>query len=98
MYQRLAMKLAADAEDEGDDDSHDLIRKEEEDRRSRGHHKHHDRGDRGFAARRPGDLVTLGAHLLQKLERTDLGHRAFQIGNIGPTEKDETDKAVPFGK
>ena len=40
----------------------------------RDHDEHHGGGDHGLAPRRPGDLVGLGAHLLQELERTDLRH------------------------
>src|SRR5215467_12931436 len=79
MYQCLsaippAPSTAADAENERHDETHDLVRQQEEDRRDRDHHEDHRGGDGGLAPGRPGDLLGLGAHLLQELERTDLRH------------------------
>ena len=53
---------------------HDLIGEQEEDRGDDHHHEHHHGGDGRLLARRPGDLLRLGAHFLQELERTDLRH------------------------
>ena len=59
----------------------------------RHHDEHHGGGDQRLAPRRPGDLVGLGAHLLQELERAELGHGGygswrFQIGTRRPTFED----------
>ena len=83
MYQRFAMcvarlraspRLAGDPEDESDDDANDLIGDQKQNRCQRHHDEHHDGGDQRLAPRRPGDLVGLGAHLLEELERADLRH------------------------
>src|SRR5688572_12080833 len=78
MYQCLSAiapaPSAADAEHEGHDKTHDEVGNEEEHRCDGHHDENHGGGDRGFTPRRPGDLLALGAHFLQKLERTDLCH------------------------
>src|SRR6476661_2235555 len=89
MYQRFGLvsvtvsatcllpDLSADAEHEGDHHADHLVGKKKEDRRGRREYEHHRGGDSGFLARRPGDLVGLLAHLLEKLERIELRH--FQV-------------------
>src|SRR5262249_45098898 len=52
----------------------ELIRDQEEHRRDCHHHEYHCSGDRGFATRRPSDLLRLVAHLLHELEYVCLGH------------------------
>src|SRR4051794_6445579 len=84
MYQRMLMCLGpcaslVDAENEGNEDADQLIRREEEDRGERDHHEHHDGGDRGLAPRRPGDLGGFAAHFLQEFERAE-SHR--QVASV----------------
>src|SRR6185437_7379740 len=71
---------------------------EEEHRGNRHHDEHHDGGDGGLLAGRPGDLLALGAHFLQELERTDFRHGFGQIGIPSPTFKDETDRRILLGE
>src|SRR5208282_98234 len=87
-----------DAEQEADADPHDLVRKQEKDRRDSDHHEHHDRGDRGLLARRPSDLLSLGAHFLQELEWTDLRHRSIQIGIPRPPLRRRPTPRILFGE
>src|SRR5512144_1786155 len=63
--------LACDPEHESNGNADQLIRDQKENGRDRDHHEHHSRGDRGFAARRPGHLAPLLAHFLQEAEGTD---------------------------
>src|SRR4029077_14707144 len=76
MYQCLSVIPPAPstgaAENEGHEHAHDLVRDQKEHGGNGDHHKHHGGGDGGLAPARPGDLLSLGAHLLQELERTDL--------------------------
>src|SRR5215469_12127030 len=80
MYQRWVMVadplslLAADAEEDGNHKTHDLVREEEEHRGERYHDEHHGGGNRRLAPRRPSHLLGFGAHFLQELERVDLRH------------------------
>src|SRR6266699_6929572 len=81
MYQRLVMvaisiglSLAADAEKEGDEQSHDLVPNEKEYRGEGDHDEHHGRGNGGLAPARPSDLLGFGTHLLHELERVDFRH------------------------
>src|SRR5215471_848281 len=64
----------ADAEHEGHEKPHHLVRHQEEDGSDGHHHEHHAGGDGGLTPGRPSDLRRLGADLLQELERTDLRH------------------------
>src|ERR1700726_4211387 len=83
-----------DAEQEADGDPHHLIRQQKEDRRDDHHDEHHDGGHGRLLARRPRDLLRLGAHFLQELEGTDLCHSSYQIGISRPTLR--TRPATPF--
>src|SRR3984957_8177875 len=80
MYQRLVMAAksvdlsAADAEEESDDKTHDLIRDEKEYRSDGDHDEYHGGGNGSLAPRRPRDLLGFRAHLLQELERVDFRH------------------------
>src|SRR3954452_2874838 len=76
MYQRLDMAIstASNPEHEGHENPDHLIGEKKEDAREARHDEHHDGGDHGLFARRPGDLLGLGADLLQEFERTDLRH------------------------
>src|SRR5215469_8434661 len=100
MYQRLAMAgdpavrsltvcSASKAQHRCYEDTNELVRDQEEDRRDRHHYEHHGSGNRGFPTRRPSDLLRLLAHLLQELEYVCLGHdrvsggRTTEDGYIG---------------
>src|SRR4030088_1661444 len=76
MYQRLDMAIstASNPEHEGHENPDHLIGEKKEDAREARHDEHHDGGDHGLAPGRPGDLLGLGADLLQELERTDPCH------------------------
>src|ERR1700676_2844583 len=84
----------ADAEQEADGQPHHLIRQQKENRRNDHHDEYHDGGYGRLLARRPRDLLRLGAHFLQELEGTDLRHRSYQIGISRPTLR--TRPATPF--
>ena len=81
MYQCLSVippaPSTADAENEGHEHTHDLVGHQEEYGGDGHHYEYHGSGDGGLAPTRPRDLLRLGAHLLQELERTDLRHRAY---------------------
>src|SRR6516165_3098113 len=81
MYQCLSVippaPSTADAENEGHAHTHDLVGHQEEYGGDGHHYEYHGSGDGGLAPTRPRDLLRLGAHLLQELERTDLRHRAY---------------------
>src|SRR5580700_1608504 len=83
-----------DAEQEADGDPHHLIRQQKEDRRDDHHDEYHDGGHGGLLARRPRDLLRLGAHFLQELEGTEFCHSSYQIGISRPTLR--TRPATPF--
>src|SRR3954454_8809116 len=76
MYQRLAMAVstASNPEHEGHENPDQLVGQKEEDSGEPRHDEDHHGGDHGFLARRPGDLLGLGADLLQEFYRTDLRH------------------------
>src|SRR5262245_1350509 len=78
MYQCLSdippAPSPANAENEGDEHTHELVGHQEEDGRDGHHDEHHRGGDRGFASARPSDLLRLGAHFLQEFKWTDLRH------------------------
>src|SRR5262249_37003374 len=80
MYQCLSVippaPSTADAENEGHEHTHDLVGHQEEYGGDGHHYEYHGSGDGGLAPTRPRDLLRLGAHLLQELERSDLRHRA----------------------
>src|ERR1700720_3415764 len=88
MYQRLDMAIstASDPEHEGHENPDHLIGEKKEDAREARHDEHHDGGDHGLAPGRPGDLLGLGADLLQELEWTDLRHAlTLSLGRVlGP--------------
>src|SRR5262249_19092032 len=81
MYQCLSVippaPSTADAENEGHEHTHDLVGHQEKYGGDGHHYEYHGSGDGGLAPTRPRDLLRLGAHLLQELERTDLRHRAY---------------------
>lgn len=78
MYQRMLIvsvpRSGLDAEKISNQDADDLVRDKEKDRGHRDHDEHHDSGDHGLAAGRPGDLGGLRAHFLQEFERAE-SHR-----------------------
>src|SRR6202035_5069315 len=69
------------AEQKGDEITDNLIRGEKEDRSKCHHHEHHDGGDGGLTAGRPGDLVGLRAHFLQEFERAE-SHRLWSASVV----------------
>src|SRR3979490_580257 len=87
MYQRwdMAISTASNPEHEGHENPDHLIGEKKEDAREARHDEHHDGGDHGLAPGPPGDLLGLGADLLQELERTDPCHATVSLGRVlGP--------------
>src|SRR6266487_4689452 len=86
MYQCLSVIPPAPsttgAENEGHEHTHELVGHQEEYGGDGHHYEYHGSGDGGLAPARPGDLLRLGAHLLQELKRTDLRHRAYLIASF----------------
>src|ERR1700730_2395667 len=98
MYQRLAMAgdlavlsltvcSASNGQHRRYQQPDELIRDQEEHRCDRHPHECHRSGDRGFATRRPGDLLRLVAHLLHELEYVCLGHDRITEGQTTEDER-----------
>jgi hypothetical protein len=72
-------------ENEVNDPLQDCIHSEEEHRRNRRQYQHHDGGDDGFPAGRPGYLAGFLSHLLEEL-RTDWFSPLFLFSRCRQTE------------